>query len=178
MQILCSLFFLLLTCGFIYLTFILMGLTNKDIIRRIRYIFNYSDDQMIKLFALGDKVVTRAEVSDWLKKEEDADEAVVQDIVLAQFLNGLIIEKRGKKEGAPPMIPERTLNNNIIFRKLRIALNYKDTDILDTFKLADLRVSKHEISAIFRKPSQKQYRPCQDQFLRNFLQGLQIKNRD
>ena len=154
-----------------------MGLTNKDIIRRIRYIFDYEDDQMIQLFALGDKKVTRAEISDWLKKEDDAEDEVVKDIILAHFLNGLIIEKRGKKEGAPPMEAERSLNNNIIFRKLRIALNFKDTDILELFKLADLQVSKHEISAIFRKPSQKQYRPCQDQFLRNFLQGLQMKIR-
>lgn len=154
-----------------------MGLTNKDILRRIRYIFDYGDDKMIDLFAKGDKKVSRSEVSDWLKKEEDAENENMKDIDLAHFLNGLIVEKRGKKEGAPDMIPERNLNNNIIFRKLRIALNYKDTDILDIYKLADLQVSKHEISAIFRKPGQRQYRACQDQFLRNFLQGLQLKYR-
>jgi len=154
-----------------------MGLTNKDILRRIRYIFDYGDDKMIDLFAKGDKKVSRSEVSDWLKKEDEAENENMKDIDLAHFLNGLIIEKRGKKEGAPDMIPERSLNNNIIFRKLRIALNYKDTDILDIYKLADLQVSKHEISAIFRKPGQRQYRACQDQFLRNFLQGLQLKYR-
>jgi len=155
-----------------------MGLTNKDILRRIRYVFNLGDDKMIDLFRKGDKNVTRSEISNWLKKEDDPDQEEVKDVDLAHFLNGLIIEKRGKKEGAPAMIAERSLTNNIIFRKLRIALNLKDTDILDIYELADLQVSKHEISAIFRKPGQRQYRACQDQFLRNFLQGLQMKFRN
>ena len=155
-----------------------MGLTNKDILRRIRYVFNFGDDKMIDLFRKGNKDVTRSEISNWLKKEDDPDQEEVKDVDLAHFLNGLIIEKRGKKEGAPAMIAERSLTNNIIFRKLRIALNLKDTDILDIYELADLQVSKHEISAIFRKPGQRQYRACQDQFLRNFLQGLQMKFRN
>ena len=69
------------------------------------------------------------------------------------------------------------MNNNIIFRKLKIALNLRDDDILALFKLADLEVSKHEISALFRKPEQIQYRECKDQFLRNFIYGMQLKHR-
>ena len=95
---------------------------------------------------------------------------------LAVFLNGLIVFHRGKKDGETPK-PEKKLNNNIIFRKLKIALNLRDDDIMHVFDLAKFDVSKHEISAIFRKTSQKQYRLCQDQFLRNFLQGLQTKYR-
>jgi uncharacterized protein YehS (DUF1456 family) len=95
---------------------------------------------------------------------------------LSIFLNGLIIEKRGKKEGPQPL-PETKLNNNIIFRKLKIALNLKDVDVLDILSLVDLRISKHELSAFFRKPNQSQYRLCKDQILRNFLHGLQKKYR-
>ncbi|MFK7899908.1 MAG: DUF1456 family protein, partial [Cyclobacteriaceae bacterium] len=43
--------------------------------------------------------------------------------------------------------------------------------------LANLRVSKHELSAFFRKPGQSQYRLCKDQILRNFLHGMQMKYR-
>jgi uncharacterized protein YehS (DUF1456 family) len=96
---------------------------------------------------------------------------------LATFLNGLIIEKRGKKEGPQP-IPEKQLNNNIILRKLKIALNLKDEDILDLLKLAGLEISKHELSAFFRKPGQNQYRECKDQVLRNFLSGMGMKYRE
>ncbi|MGB0468898.1 MAG: DUF1456 family protein, partial [Pontibacterium sp.] len=93
------------------------------------------------------------------------------------FLNGLINEKRGKKEGPTPE-PERRLTNNIVFRKLKIAFNLTAEDILDVMALADLRMSKHELSAFFRKDDHKNYRECQDQILRNFLSGLQLKYRD
>lgn len=149
-------------------------MNNNDVIRKIRYIFDYGDDKMIQLFANAGSTVTRVEVSDWLKKDEDENFKPIYDHQLAVFLNGFIIDKRGKKEGAE-VVNEKKLNNNQIFRKVKIALNLKDTDILEMFDLADLRVSKHELSAIFRKPDQHQYRLCKDQFLRNFLLGLQFK---
>ena len=152
-------------------------MTNNDILRRLRYTFDYNDDKMIKLFGLGGMTASRAEVSDWLRKEEDEDkQKKLMDVALASFLNGMIVDNRGKREGVE-MIAERQLNNNLIFRKLRIALNLKDHDILKIYDLVDIYISEHELSAFFRKPTQKQYRPCKDQFLRNFLQGLQKKHR-
>ena len=44
-------------------------MTNNDIIRRIRYTFNFSDDKMIALFKQAEADVTRGEISDWLKKD-------------------------------------------------------------------------------------------------------------
>lgn len=149
---------------------------NNDIFRRLRYIFNFSDDQIIMIFGLADLVVSRAQISDWLKRDDDPAFRQLDDRQLATFLNGLITHKRGVKEGPKP-IPEKRLNNNIVFRKLKIALNYKDTDILEIFKSVDLRIGKPELTAIFRNPKQKQYRVCKDQFLRNFLNGLQQKYR-
>lgn len=152
-------------------------MNNNDILRRIRYIFDYGDDKVIRIFELGGKEVSRAQISDWLKKDDDPDQKSLYDVDLATFLNGLIIKLRGKKDGETPK-PEKRLNNNIIFRKLKIALNMRDDDIIQIFDLAKFEVSKHEISAFFRKPTQKQYRLCKDQFLRNFLQGLQAKYRE
>lgn len=149
---------------------------NNDILRKIRFAFDFGDDKMIHLFENGGLSVTRAEISDYLKKEDDENHKPLNDRIFAHFLNGMIIQFRGKKENGIPE-PEKQLNNNIIFRKLKIALNLKDEDILEIFELARIRVSKHEISAIFRNPSQPQYRECKDQFLRNFLDGLIKKNR-
>jgi uncharacterized protein YehS (DUF1456 family) len=147
-------------------------MTNNDILRRIRYLFDFDDSRMIGIFGLGGKAVTRAEISDWMKKEDDPDYKTCHDPEFAAFLNGLIIEKRGKKEGVQPA-PEERLNNNIIFRKLKIALNLQADDVLEIMKRADLRLSKHELSAFFRKPGHKHYRECKDQALRSFLKGLQ-----
>jgi len=152
-------------------------MTNNDILRRIRYIFDYSDSKMISLFALADHRVTREEISAWLKKDDDPAFRKCNDTQLAIFLNGLINDKRGKKEGPQPE-PEKHLTNNIIFRKLRIALDLKADDVLDIMNLADIHISKHELSAFFRNPDHKHYRVCKDQILRNFLKGLQLKYRD
>ena len=149
---------------------------NNDIFRRLRFIFDFTDDQMMRLFALADCPVSRSEVSDWLKKEDHESFVPLPDLYLAIFLNGFINYKRGKREG-PQSKPENTLNNNIIMRKLKIALSLKTEEMLEIFTLADFRLSPHEISAIFRNPKQRQYRVCKDQFLRNFLIGLQIQYR-
>jgi uncharacterized protein YehS (DUF1456 family) len=151
--------------------------TNNDILRRIRYIFDISDSKMIAVFGLADCQVTREQISDWLKKDDDPAFRKCSDAQLAIFLNGLIVDRRGKKEGAQPT-PEQRLTNNIVFRKLKIALDLKAEDILEIMALSDMRISKHELSALFRKPGHKHYRECNDQILRNFLNGLQLKYRE
>lgn len=149
-------------------------MNNNDVLRKIRYIFDYNDDKMVKIFASGGLEVDRAQVTAWLKPDDHEEFVGIYDKPLAFFLNGFINEKRGKREG-PAAKAEKTLNNNLILRKLKIALNLKDVDIIKIMDLADMRISKHEISAFFRKPGQKQYRLCLDQFMRNFLMGLQIQ---
>ena len=151
-------------------------MTNNDILRRIRYTFDFSDSKMIAIFGSADHPVTREQVSDWLKKEDDPAYRKCSDTLLAIFLNGLINDKRGKKEGPQPE-PEQRLTNNIIIKKLKIALNLKAEDVLEIMDLADLRISKHELSAFFRKPDNKHYRGCRDQILRKFLKGLQLRYR-
>ena len=151
-------------------------MTNNDILRRLRYTFNFNDSTMITIFGLADLKVTREQISDLLKKDDDPAYKTCNDTQLAIFLNGLINYKRGKKDGPQPAA-EKKLNNNIIFRKLKIALNLKEDDTLKILQLADLTISKHELSAFFRRQDHKHYRICKDQILRNFLQGMQLKYR-
>ena len=151
-------------------------MTNNDVLRRIRYIFNYDDSKIISIFASAEHKVTRAEISDWLKKDDDPNFKNCGDKTMAIFLNGLINDKRGKRNG-PQMEPEKKLNNNIIFRKLKIALDLKDEDILYLMKSANFSISRHELSAFFRRVGHKHYRECKDQVLRNFLKGVQLKYR-
>jgi len=151
-------------------------MTNNDILRRIRYTFDFNDAKMVELFGLVDHQVTQEQISNWLKKDDDPTYQGCNDTKMAIFLNGLIIDKRGKKEGPQPE-PERILNNNIILRKLKIALDLKAEDILELMAQVNLKMSKHELSAFFRKPGHKHYRECKDQILRNFLKGVQLKYR-
>lgn len=147
-------------------------MTPNDIMRRVRFIFDFSDNNMMALFAHAGVDVTRAQISDWLKKDDDPAYLPCTDEELATFLNGLIVEKRGRREGPQP-VPETKLTNNIVFLKLKIALDMKAEDVLETLQHMDFWISKHELSAFFRKPGHKHYRECKDQVLRNFLNGLQ-----
>ncbi|KQC33480.1 MULTISPECIES: YehS family protein [Nonlabens] len=149
---------------------------NNDILRRLRYILNLSDDAMMDMYAKGGEPVSRAEVSDWLKKEEDEAFDVVIDENLATFLNGVIVNYRGKKDGQTP-VAEVVLDNNIILRKLKIAFNFKSDEMVYLMKLGGQKVSATELSAFFRNPKHPKYMPLNDQYLRNFLNGFQ-KQRD
>lgn len=143
----------------------------NDIIRKIRFALDLNDDNMMKMFELGGTPVSRAEVCDWLKRDEDSDMQAISDRLLAVFLNGLIIRRRGAKDGVIPD-PENKLNNNIVFRKLRIALDLRDDDILEILEASGIRIGKSELGAFFRNPAHAKYRRCEDQILRNFLNGL------
>ena len=149
-------------------------MTNNDILRRIRFLFDFSDLKMIEVFKLVNHIVQRSEVSNWLKKEEDPLFVELTDLQLSIFLNGLVIYKRGKRDGPLPE-PEDPLTNNVILRKLKIALNLKTDDILDLFAFINKKIGKHELSAFFRHPENKSYQLCMDQYLRHFLNALQAK---
>lgn len=150
-------------------------MNNNDILRRLRFIFSFNDATLLKHFKEGGLEVIREEMLHWLKKEEHEEFVPLYDVHLAAFLNGWIAAMRGKKEGEE-VKPEKSLNNNAIFRKIRIALNLKDDEILEILNLANFRFSKSELAALFRKPDHEKFRVCKDQVLRNFLTGLQMKH--
>ncbi|MGK0499760.1 MAG: hypothetical protein ACJAYG_001402 [Oceanicoccus sp.] len=149
---------------------------NNDILRRLRYVFDLADTKIVKIFSLVDSEISSEEVTRWLKKDDDPWFQKCSDEQMATFLNGFISMRRGAKDGPKP-VAEKELNNNIVLRKLKIALDYKSDDMLEVLKSVDLLISEHELSALFRKQGHKHYRECQDQLLRNFLDGLRLKYR-
>jgi uncharacterized protein YehS (DUF1456 family) len=64
------------------------------------------------------------------------------------------------------------MSNNDIMKKLRVALQLRDDQIVEILKLANFRTTKTELSAIFRSEDHPNFQPCKDQLLRNFLNGL------
>ena len=146
-------------------------MTNNDILRRLRYALKLRDKNLIDIFKNVEVKVSESQVSAWLKKDDEEGYQALRDKDFAEFLNALIIEKRGKRDGELPKA-EKKLTNNLIFKKLRIALSFKDDDIVETLKKADFKMSKAEVNAFFRNKDHKHFRECKDQVLRNFLQGL------
>lgn len=147
-------------------------MSNNSLLRRLIYIFSFSNNQIREIFALENVVVSSAMLSHWLKKETDPQFQGMPDVYMAAFLNGFITLKRGRKEGVVPPV-EKTLSNNMKLRKLKIALSLIDQDIIDLIGSTGLHISKHEVSSFFRAPEQRQYVELNDQILRNFMQGLE-----
>ena len=147
-------------------------MNNNDILKRLRYTLDFNDTQMIELFEAAPTPITRIEVSDWLKKEEDEDFKELSNLMLDVFLNGLIELKRGKKEGVV-MVASENLSNNDILKKVKIALNLKSTDIIAIMAIKDRKMSETELSAFLRNENHNHFKPFQDQYLRNFFSGLQ-----
>ena len=149
-------------------------MNNNDILRRLRFVFDYNDTKMLEIFAKTGLEITNVELHHYLRKEDDKQFVSCLDKALCHFLDGIILDKRGLRDGAEVPKPTK-LNNNLIFKKLRIALEMKEQDIIETLGSADLRVSKTELGALFRNPEHKNFKACGDQVLRNFIKGLSLK---
>ena len=155
-------------------------MTNNDILRRLRYALDIKDSTMIEIFKLSGYEIARSKLIDLLKKEEEDGYFACSDEVMELFLDGLIIHKRGRREEMPGHVEKHDvpLTNNGILKKLRIALKFREDEMLSTLKLAGMSLSKSELSALFRKEGQRHYKECGDQILRNFLKGLTTRLRD
>jgi len=154
-------------------------MTNNDILRQLRFALNINDSTMIEIFKLSDQEIEQSSITGLLKKEDEEGFALCGDDVLRYFLDGLILHKRGRKEmrlGETRKSDSRLINNAIL-KKIRIALELKEDDMLGILKLANVDISKHELTALFRKEGHKNYKECGDQFLRKFLKGLSIRYR-
>ncbi|HEK0711984.1 TPA: DUF1456 family protein [Proteus mirabilis] len=145
---------------------------NNYVLRSVRYMLDFSDGHIVDIMKLADFTATKEQVNQWLKKDDDPAFVECDDMALGHFLNGLIFYRRGKDEKYPTPEVEKRITNNIILKKLRVAFELKDMDMINIYELADFRVSKPELSAIFRKPGHKNYRNCGDQLVRYFLKGL------
>lgn len=154
-------------------------MVNNDILRRVRYALNLKDSTMMEIFESADCTITHEELLNLLKKEDEEGFEKCNNKILEGFLDGLIILKRGKQEPKPGEEAQavqinRNNINNIILKKLKIALSFRSDDMLKIFKLAGLELSSSELSALFRKEDHKNYRECGDKYIRNFLKGLTI----
>ena len=171
---------------------------NNDILIRLRYALDIRDIDMVEIFKLGGTELTAEEVRKTLIKskerykyddevedhdeiEEKEENIKCKNSMLESFLNGFIIFKRGKQDPKPGQLERPVLKdsnpNNMMLKKLKIALSLTSDDMLDILEKAGVIVTKGELSAIFRKEGHNNYKECGDKYARNFLKGLAIKNR-
>lgn len=154
-------------------------MTYNDILRRFRYAVDLSDSVIIEAFKLKDYTVTPQQLSRFFKRETEAEYQELSAELLDAFLDGLIIFTRGKQDNSDSASPRPhvPLNNNVILKKIRIALELREEDMLNLLDVAQFSISRSELSALFRKKGHKNYKECGDQLLRNFINGLTKHNR-
>jgi len=152
---------------------------NNDVLRSIRYMLDLSDAKVVEITRLADPEfpIEKTDVQAFLKKDEEDGYVECSDMVLAHFLDGLVIHYRGRNPDLPPRPIEKRINNNVVLKKLRVAFELKDADMHRIFADAGFPVSKPELSALFRQADHKNFRLCGDQMLRNFLKGLTLRVR-
>jgi len=152
---------------------------NNDVLRSVRYMLDLSDIHVANLIQMADPnvVLDRTEVQAFLRKEDEPGFADFSDRLLGLFLDGLVIHFRGRQDNAPPRPPETRVNNNVVLKKLRVAFELKDVDLLQVFEAAGHPVSKPELTALFRQYGHTNFRLCGDQLLRYFLRGLTLRVR-
>lgn len=145
---------------------------NNDVLRSIRYMLDLSDARMAEMVQASGHDVSLDTMQAFLKKVDEPGFAECDDLTLVQFLDALIVLRRGKDESRPAPPIELPVSNNLVLKKLRTAFGLKDDDIHAMLAAAGFDVSKPELSALFRRKDHKHFRPCGDQFLRHFLKGL------
>ncbi|MDR3426965.1 MULTISPECIES: DUF1456 family protein [Silvimonas] len=150
---------------------------NNDVMRSVRYMLDLSDKRIVDILKLADFEAQKEDVAAWLKKDEEEGYAECDDKTMAHFLNGLVIFKRGKDDTRAPQPTVWPVTNNTVLKKLRVAFELKEDDMHTILAASGFEVSKPELSALFRKEGQKNYRACGDQLLRNFLKGLTLRVR-
>ena len=151
-------------------------MTNNDLLRRLRYALKLDGLTISEICALAGHDIRPQEVLKLLKKDDEAGFAACGDETMGAFLDGLITYRRGRQDhhAGTLQLTDAPLTNNLILRKLRIALKLNDEQMLAILKLAEVRMSKPELSAMFRAVEHRNYKPCGDQFLRSFIRGLTL----
>lgn len=152
---------------------------NNDVLRSIRYMLDLSDGKVVEITRLADPAfpLEKTDVQAFLLREDEPGFAPCNDRVLAHFLDGLVVHRRGRDESLPPRPVEKRVTNNVVLKKLRVAFELKDVDMHEVFAAAGFPIGKPELTALFRQPGHKNYRACGDQLLRNFLKGLTLRVR-
>jgi len=145
-------------------------MTNNFVLISIMNAINLDKVSVLKAYKLVDKKVTQDDVEDILREEKDEKFILLSDEGFELFLNGLIAFKRGPSDKKAKK-QKINFSNNIILKKLKIALDLKDEDIIEIFSNDGLEITKSQLTAYFRRDGHINYRKCSDSLLKRFING-------
>jgi uncharacterized protein YehS (DUF1456 family) len=149
-----------------------MQINTNEILYRIQKALNLTTEEMLEAYKLEAYKMDTSHLESLLKRRHDDGFKVATYEELGVFLDGLVTLKRGPSPKKPNDDETVELTNNLILKKLRIALELKEAETEIIFGLADVGLSKQQLASLFRKEGHKNFRACSDELLMAFLDGL------
>ncbi len=145
---------------------------TNDILYKIQKALNLSQEEMLEAYKLAQFKMDTARLDSLLKRRQDKGSKLCTYEELGLFLDGLVILKRGPSSKKSNDEETVELTNNLILKKLRIALELKEAETEIIFSLGEAELSKQQLSSLFRKEDHKNFKECSDELLMAFLDGL------
>jgi len=147
-------------------------ISTNEILFRIKKALNLSTEEMIEAYKLEGYTMEASHLESLLKRHLDDGFIIASYEELGVFLDGFVALKRGPSPKKPNDDEAVELTNNLILKKLRIALELKEAETEIIFGLADVELSKQQLASLFRKEGHKNFKECSDELLMSFLDGL------
>jgi len=144
----------------------------NDILFKIQRALSLDNKSIIEAYALAEYTMTEERLVNILKRHQDKgyEEATYEE--LGVFLDGLVLLKRGPSDKVADENEAVALTNNLILKKIRVAMELKEPELVILFALAEVELTKRQIGSLFRKEGTKNFKACSDELLMAFLEGL------
>jgi uncharacterized protein YehS (DUF1456 family) len=147
--------------------------THNTILDTVRASLKLTDAKVLECFTLGGSTLSPEALADVTPKVQGEAETVMTDALLAAFLDGLIVSRRGPTPSSSSQDDAVVeLTNNTILKKLRIALNLQAEGMLKLFDAGGKTLTRGELTVLFRKPTHKHYKACGDELFLAFFEGM------
>ncbi len=149
-----------------------MLINTNEILFRIQKALNLTTEEILEAYKLEDYTMEASHLESLLKRRQDDGSILASYEELGVFLDGLVTLKRGPSPKKANEDEAVELTNNLILKKLRIALELKEPETEIIFGLAEVELSKQQLASLFRKKGHKNFKECSNELLMAFLDGL------
>jgi uncharacterized protein YehS (DUF1456 family) len=144
----------------------------NDILFKIKTALSLENARLLEAYALLEYEMSKEHLNNILKKHQDKgyEEATYEELGI--FLDALVTLKRGPSDKTQDEDEVVELTNNLILKKIRVAMELKEVELVIIFALAEVTLTKRQIGSLFRKEGCKNFKACSDELLMAFLDGL------
>jgi len=146
-------------------------LKTNEILSKIQKALTLTNSEILEAYKLADYEMSEEHLLSLLTSDKESGFVECSYEELGLFLDGFIILRRGpnpKKQKST----QTELTNNLILKKLRIALELKEAETEIIFSLGEVELSKQQLASLFRNTNNKNYKECSDELLMGFLDGI------